>query len=91
MKTTSLKISNTTPDCSIKCYNQVRCHFMLLTPFHYFFLIMGSWCLIPIIIIILLLQDKALIEALSKNNHEDIEKSIKNGANEKLQYLVSKD
>ena len=52
---------------------------------------MGSWCLIVIIIIILFLQDKALIEALSKNNHEDIEKSIKNGANEKLQFLVSKD
>ena len=32
-----------------------------------------------------------MIEALSKNNHEDIEKSIKNGGNKKLHNLVSKD
>ena len=32
-----------------------------------------------------------MIEALSTNNQEDIEKSIKNGGNKKLRNLVSKD
>ena len=32
-----------------------------------------------------------MIEALSTNNQEDIEKCIKNGGNKKLRNLVSKD